>query len=346
MFGRIHPLRHGSFPRSFQDKRLTRTGSSVRRSCVAEQHPIQVVVRRTGLSADVLRAWERRYGVVEPARTATGRRLYSDDDIERLRLLHRAVRGGRSIGQVSALSTSELRALVREDETEEVQPTGRHGGEARADVSGVVADCLAAVDQLDAAALEDRLTRAGTDVGASVLLEGVVTPVLATVGHRWVEGDYTIAHEHMTSAVVRQVIGRMLRGTTADAARPLALVAAPAGEHHELGAMMVAAIAGLQGWRVLYLGADMPMEDLGQAVSKHQPRVVALSTVSPEAASTLPKQLATLKPYLSPDTTLLVGGQAAETHWDALEKLGAVRVRGLGGLRDLLAGMEAGSRYT
>jgi methanogenic corrinoid protein MtbC1 len=150
----------------------------------------------------------------------------------------------------------------------------------------------------------------------------------------------------MASAVVRQVIGRMLRGATADAARPLALVAAPAGEHHEIGAMMVAAIAGLQGWRVLYLGADMPMADLGQAVAKHQPRVVALSAVSPDAASALPKQLATLKPYLPAATTLLVGGQAAETQWDALEKLGAVRVHGLGGLRDLLADMGAGSRHT
>jgi DNA-binding transcriptional MerR regulator/methylmalonyl-CoA mutase cobalamin-binding subunit len=310
---------------------------------VAEQHPIQVVVRRTGLSADVLRAWERRYGVVEPARSPTGRRLYSDDDIERLRLLHRAVRGGRSIGQVSGFSTAELRELIREDESEAVQPPDRRH-EVHAGASGVVADCLIAVDHLDAAGLEDKLTRTGAAFGATVLLEGVVVPLLEVVGNRWVAEDYTIAHEHMASAVVRQVVGRMLSGSTTDAARPLALFAAPAGEHHELGALMAAAVAALEDWRVVYLGADLPAQDLGHAIATHRPRIVALSVVSPESATTLASQVAELKDRLPPDTTLLVGGRAAERHWDSLERLGAVRVQGLSGLRDLLVSMGTGTR--
>ena len=310
---------------------------------MAEQHPIQVVVRRTGLSADVLRAWERRYGVVEPARSPTGRRLYSDADIERLRLLHRAVRGGRAIGQVSELSTAELRSLIREDETE----AGQSPVQSRPPASGaatVVAECLAAVDRMDAAALEDRLHRAASDLGAANLLEGVVVPTLEAVGARWADGQYSIAQEHMVSAVVRQVIGGLLRGASADTARPLALFATPSGEHHELGALMAAAMAALQGWRVLYLGADMPMDDLGKAVAVNRPQVVALSTVSGEVAATLVEQVASLKPHLPPETTLLVGGRGAAMHAAELAQLGAVSIHGLTGLRDLLATTGAGAR--
>jgi DNA-binding transcriptional MerR regulator len=84
-----------------------------------KRHPIQVVVRRTGLTADVLRAWEKRYGVIEPGRSEGGRRLYSDRDIERLRLLRRATGAGRRISQIAGLATEELAALVKEDEREE-----------------------------------------------------------------------------------------------------------------------------------------------------------------------------------------------------------------------------------
>lgn len=310
---------------------------------VAEQHPIQVVVRRTGLSADVLRAWERRYGVVEPARSPTGRRLYSDADIERLRLLHRAVRGGRAIGQLSGMATAELRSLVREDEAEEGQspvPTR----ESPSGASMIVAECLAAVEHLDAAALEERLQRAASDLGAASLLEGVIVPMLEAVGAGWVDGRYSITQEHLVSAVVRQVIGGLLRGASGDAARPLALFATPSGERHELGALMAAAMAALQGWRVLYLGADLPMDDLGTAVAVHRPRVVALSVVSAEVTETLPEQVASLKPHLSAETTLLVGGRGAAMRAGELAQLGAVTIHGLAGFRELLSTMGAASR--
>src|SRR5512145_2591390 len=91
------------------------------------RHPMRVVTRRTGLSADMLRAWERRHEVVTPSRSANGRRLYSDTDIERLGLLYRATLAGRSIGQVAGLSTAQLAALVRKDaEAERASDGAQH----------------------------------------------------------------------------------------------------------------------------------------------------------------------------------------------------------------------------
>src|SRR5512145_2979484 len=100
---------------------------------LTHRHPMRVVTRRTGLSAEILRVWERRYRVVTPARTQTGRRLYSDAEIERLHLLHRATLGGRSIGLVAALPTPALAKLVRQDaEAEQARPTSPGTGRAAA----------------------------------------------------------------------------------------------------------------------------------------------------------------------------------------------------------------------
>src|SRR5688500_13294428 len=92
-------------------------------SAAEPRHPIQVVARRTGLSADVIRAWEKRHAVVTPARTDSGRRLYTDADIERLRLIARVTLTGRTVAQAAALPAEELVALVREEETNPAAPT-------------------------------------------------------------------------------------------------------------------------------------------------------------------------------------------------------------------------------
>ncbi len=301
-----------------------------------KQHPIQVVVRRTGLSADVLRAWERRYGVVEPARSATGRRLYSDDDIERLRLLRRATSSGRSIGQISGLSTEELTRLVRDDETEEARVPEAKPGPADG-AEDLMVDALDAAEDMDAARLERVLARGIGLFGAERMLEAVAAPVLTEIGERWTTGELSIAHEHLASAVIRQVVGDLLGTSSADPDRPLILCATPAGERHEFGALMAAVIAATLGWRVLYLGADLPAEDLARAVSRHRPRLVALSVVSRDAAAQLGVELRRLRGALPADTTLLVGGRGIKRVAKTLEQEGAVHLDSLAALRAYLA---------
>ncbi len=303
---------------------------------VQKQHPIQVVVRRTGLSADVLRAWERRYGVVEPARSPTGRRLYSDEDIERLRLLRRATSSGRSIGQISGHSTDELTRLIRDDEAEEArvpeaEPRSTDGA------ADLIDEALDAAEDMDASRLEHLLARAVGLLGAERMLEAVAAPVLTEIGERWAAGELSIAHEHLVSGVIRQVVGDLLRTSSSDPDRPLILCATPAGERHEFGALMAAVIAATMGWRVLYVGADLPAEDLARAASSHRPRLVALSVVSPDAAAQLGGELRRLRGALPPDTTLLVGGRGVGRLAKALEQEGAVHLDNLAALRAYLA---------
>ncbi|HEX2188656.1 MAG TPA: MerR family transcriptional regulator, partial [Longimicrobiaceae bacterium] len=138
------------------------------------RHPIRVAADRTGLSLDLLRVWERRYGVVSPGRTEDGQRLYSDADVERLRLLRRATERGRSIGRVAKLATEELGELVREDEAARVAGAPAVGRGAGAHLERAVA----AVREMDPAGLETGLRRAVVALSAAEFVDGVAAPLL------------------------------------------------------------------------------------------------------------------------------------------------------------------------
>ncbi len=161
------------------------------------RHPIGVAAERTGLTADVIRAWERRYGAVEPDRDESGQRLYSDADVERLRLLHRATEGGRSIGQVVDLPSEALAELVRGDET------------ARAELrpAGVDLDYLFSLAvSLNGPALEASLRRAVLAQGLASFAETVAAPLLRRLGEGWHAGEVTPAQEHVASAAITRVL--------------------------------------------------------------------------------------------------------------------------------------------
>jgi DNA-binding transcriptional MerR regulator len=147
------------------------------------RHPMRVVTRRTGLSADLLRVWEKRHKVVKPARSRGGRRLYSDADIERLRLLYRATLAGRGIGQVAALSPQALAALVRRDvDAERADTNGRVSSADARTVAPVTTEYLTeagrAIERLDAHALEAVLRRAVVALPVATLLDELIGPLL------------------------------------------------------------------------------------------------------------------------------------------------------------------------
>ena len=170
-------------------------------------HPIRVVARRTGLTSHVIRVWEKRYGAVLPMRTPTNRRLYSDSDVERLQLLHRAILAGHSIGQIAQLPNERLQALVAADEmSASTLPRTTSSRSVDSSPQSMLDACLEAVERLDAAALEELLTQATVALSQPVLIEQVIVPLMYRIGDRWHEGTLRVAHEHLASAVVRTAI--------------------------------------------------------------------------------------------------------------------------------------------
>lgn len=305
-----------------------------------KRHPIQVVARRTGLSADVLRAWEKRYAVVEPGRSEGGRRLYSDDDIERLRLLRRASRAGRRISQIATLASKELATLVHEDEREEsvVGPETRGDDAATAELHLKAA--LAAAERLDGRELERVLNRAMAVLSAPVLIEQVAAPLMRTIGERWSAGGVRPSHEHLASAVLLQVLGRVLEATEPPSVAPNLVVATPAGQSHEFGALFVAVSAAAEGWRVTYLGPNLPADDLAAAVRDTGAEAVAVSLVFPEADADLANELRELRLKLPPAVPILVGGAAVSSYRRVLDEIEAIELTSMDDLRAALSKLK------
>lgn len=295
-------------------------------------HPIAVVSERTGLSRDVLRAWERRYGAVAPSRSDGGQRLYSDDDIERFRLLAAATQHGRNISLVAGLSTKQLTELVAEDDA--AQPTP--APDARP-MHLLVAEAMVHVRSLDAAALEGFLTRAHARLGSTQFLEELVPDLMHEVGESWSVGTITIAQEHLASATAIGIVLNAVRALRADASAPRLLVATPSGEPHSVGAALVAGIGALDGWAITYLGANVPSDELATAARGMAAQAVALSIVSPSDPQLVQRELLALREALPPSVPLVIGGAAADHMGAALELPGLFHCETLAALRHLLA---------
>ena len=303
------------------------------------RHPIRVVARRTGLKADLIRAWERRYQAIEPERTAGKHRFYSDAEIERLRLLRQATGTGRSIGQIAHLSNEQLQALVEEDrgdsgerpaeaaareplarqeflaENREVAATGS-GEPAAAETAAVkppsrqLSPYFDAIHRLDGRELRNLLDRAAVELGYSRVLSEIIEPLMRQVGDRWHAGALREMHEHLAAFEVRSFIESLLRRVVASPAAPRLVVTTPAGERHELGALLAAATACFEGWEVIYLGCDLPAQDIAAAARTVHALAVALSISVGAQPPQLGHELLELRRRLADQIALLIGGRA------------------------------------
>jgi methanogenic corrinoid protein MtbC1 len=207
-------------------------------------------------------------------------------------------------------------------------------------------ECVVAIKALDATALEAVLKRAATVLGALGSLQRLIAPLSQVLGELWRDGAITAAHEHFATAVIRAVLGNVAKPFGVPEHAPLLLVATPAGQVHELGALLVAATAVNFGWRVTYLGTSLPAAELAGAAQLSQARAVALSLVYPEDDPQLADELERLREALPAETALLVGGRAMPAYRDALASTRAVCVENLMQLGAALDNLRATRQAT
>jgi methanogenic corrinoid protein MtbC1 len=306
-----------------------------------KRHPIQVVSRRTGLSADVLRVWEKRYEVVSPGRSSGGHRLYSDEDVELLGLLNRAVSAGRRIGRVAELPLGELKEMVREVENAAVHRR-REIEQALSSAPEVhLAACLEAVEASDAPRLEKALMRAAVALSAPMLIEEVLGPLLAGIGERWQHGNMSPGQEHLATAVIRRVLESLTSAAMPGPDAPGIVIATPAGQVHEFGALFVAAAAATQGWRVTYLGTNLPAADIAEIARGASALAIAVSLVYPEDDPKMEAELGRLREATGPTFPILVGGRATPSYAEAVEAIDGRVVDDLGQLYATLDAIAA-----
>jgi MerR family transcriptional regulator, light-induced transcriptional regulator len=305
------------------------------------RHAIGVVARRTGLKPDLIRAWERRYSAVEPGRTDTRRRSYTDADIERLLLLRRVVNTGRGIGQVAHLPNEELRALLSEEPAPASYPDPTAASESVPAGGSETAEpyltlCLAAARRLDIRDLEQQLERASVALSRHHLLDKLLMPLMQKIGDLWQRGELRPIHEHMATAVVRSFLGTWRVAYHGSTNAPELIVTTPARQLHELGALIAAATAASDGWHVTYLGSDLPAEEIAAAAVQKGAKAVALSIVYPPDDPLLNEELRRLRRLLPRTAEIIVGGRASVSYTAVLDETGARRVENLRELREEL----------
>ncbi len=270
-------------------------------------HPIRVVAQRTGLTPATLRAWERRYDVVVPTRSGGGHRLYSDEDIRRLRALVRAVEGGRSIGQLASLDTNEVERLVQEDHQERAPEPSALGAPRR----DQVAAAFKLVEAMESLELERFLMRTAVSLRPSEVVSGILVPLLREVGEAWSSGRMGASTEHVASITIRRFLEWLTRTVQVESGGALAVTGTPTGQRHEFGALLAGVIAAGEGWRVRFLGPDLPASEIARAGATLGASLIALSAVHPDLPLATVDDLAGLRRELPDRTKIVIGGQGA-----------------------------------
>src|SRR3954469_24389068 len=248
--------------------------------------------KRSGVSPHVLRAWERRYGLLRPVRSSGGLRLYSTDDLDRVRRMREHLGEGVAAAEAAALVTGAA-------------PGGAAAGPAF-EAEAARRDLGTALDSFDEARANDVIDALLAVATIDVFLRDVLLPYLHELGDRWERGEASIAQEHFASNVLR---GRLL-GLGRDWGRgigPRALLACLPGEEHELGLIAFGLALRSRGWRIAYLGADTPLETLANAAGELEPDVIAVSAVATDRVETLDDGLR----RLARAHTVVVGGVGA-----------------------------------
>ncbi len=295
---------------------------------------MRVVSQRTGLTPDLLRAWEKRYGAVTPVRSAGGQRHYTDADVERLQLLVRATKGGRQIGQVGALPNADLLRVIEADERSAALDRAPSTDGVATEI--FLSSALMAVERFDAYGLEQTLRTAALRLPVDDVLDQVIGPLLFTIGSLWHQGQLQPANEHLATTTIRRVLGWMSEVTAPQQGAPVVLVATPANQMHELGAMLAATTASGNGWRVVYLGANLPADELARAARHVKAEAVALSIVFPTDDPAMAGELRRLRAALGPAVGIVVGGSGSQSYVDVLREIGADQLTSLTALRGWL----------
>lgn len=274
------------------------------------------VLSISGLTKLVLHAWERRYGLQPAQRSDSGRRFYTVEQAERLRLLRVCSEGGQRIGTIVDLSLDDLRRL-------ETTVIARRRN----------APLIAALMALNGEGFRDMLLTRADAEGPEGFLDATVLPLLRDIGTLWAEGNLSIAAEHLASAKIRRLLGTMIDACPSPHAdAPRMLTATLSGEEHEIGALAANLVARLRDWDSLHIGVNLPPEEVEAAAVTRGVCCVCLSAINGKP-SRLEADLRHLRATL-PGDIMLAGGPA----YAALPALdGVMFLPHLDALRQLLS---------
>lgn len=307
---------------------------------------MRTVSQRTGLSPHVIRAWEKRYSTLQPVRSQGNQRRYTEADVERLQRLSRLIQSGYSISQLSAVDDNRLAELESNLTHSPVPPretsASHRAGHSR-ELEALLGDAWIAVRAMDSVSLERVLEQGALELGPLNLMEQLIAPLAETIGTEWRMGRLQVAHEHLASATIRSYLSQLLRPYALHESAPTLISTTPAGQIHELGAILVAGTAVNLGWRAVFAGNSLPAEEIARIAQVQSPRAVALSLVHPEDDPQMPAEIRRIRRLLPPTVSILAGGRAANAYATTFAEEGIPLVQGLRQLADHLVALRSDS---
>ena len=302
-----------------------------------EEHVLSIgaVSQATGISANTLRTWERRYGFPSPDRTNGRHRVYSIKTVEHLHMVNRALEQGHRPSHILRMPHGELRTLLCAMDSsarEETSPAAPPIDPSLAPSTPSFAkpkieDWLDAARAFDSATLERALTRCWYTQGAITFLQDSLAPFVVSIGEAWSEGELSVAQEHFASELIQNFLGSQWRALERRSAAPIALCATLPGERHVLGLHMAATVVALAGYRVTFLGPNTPMESLLSTIASTGERLdmVLVSVSKAGQSATTEGHIGTLAKRLADDAVLVLGGSGAPEPSEGIERFGSLR---------------------
>ena len=297
------------------------------------KYPIKAVSKLTGLSQHVIRAWEKRYQAIQPTRTGTNRRLYSEEEINRLRLLKEAIAQGHNIGNVANMDSEDLKTLITGNGSIAPAQTQPETAPHKPGVSNYLDELITATRSLDNKRIERILLNASVTLSQPLLIDQLIIPFLQKIGELWQEGSLRIFHEHLASAVIRTFLADLLATIKTPSHAPILIVTTPSGQYHEIGALIVALTSASVGWQVTYLGPNLPAEEISAAAIEKNARIVLLSIVFPPDDPHLKLELERIRVLLPDNISIFVGGRASSSYLETFKKINATVFSGIKTLR-------------
>ena len=307
------------------------------------KHPIQIVSRRTGLSADVIRAWERRYKAVKPSRSSNGRRLYSDNDVKKLMLLQRIISGGRRIGDIAKLNVKTLEDLVESDESATVIKSSLANRPSTGSVMESFDGCIEAIGELDAKKLINLFEVAYQELGPVFLLEDLFAPLVQHVRDECRLGTFRQSQEKFVVELMQSFL--LMNSTKSNKSlNNKILIISPISHNDNLSMLRLSLVCDDSDWMPVYIGTSISADEILFSYEQGRCNLLMVVIDSNGNQQFLPNELRKIRSLIK-DDEILIFGETTSSYQDVIKETGFTAINNIGELRLALDRLKVLSEF-
>ncbi|MCO5250802.1 MAG: MerR family transcriptional regulator [Candidatus Kapabacteria bacterium] len=283
------------------------------------KYSIEMASKLSGLTPILIRAWENRYNILKPERTEGNHRLYSEEDITRLCLLSEVRNFGFRISDIVNLTDSELRTLIVKKTDFDEEHSQEHISNSSHNT--LVVDLLNLVEKYDEQSIKTLISELRINYSKPMIINNIILPLMREVGAKWKSGEMRISHEHFISAIISNYLTNMRENNKKYQLSRKVVVCTLSGQYHEIGALAASVLISEGGYKVIYLGANSPTEEIAASFLKSGADAIVISIIIPEIDSFLLTEFQRLREYIN-KAPILVGGNLNDSFGEKLNLLG------------------------